>query len=364
MTGRPLKVGLIGASPTRGFAHDAHAPALKATPGVELAAIANRSLESARLAADALGASQAYGDLGEMLASDIDLAVVTVRVTEHLQLVDQVLDAGKMVLCEWPLGRNLAEAEAMADHARRVGVKGFVGLQMRQRPVIRYMSDLIAEGFIGDILSATLLGSSGVWDSTISEDNEYLATRANGGTMLSIVCAHTMDGLCSLVGEFEWVQAVEGQRRTTTTVVPAGRTIAMDSPDQVLINGLLECGAPVSVHYRSGLRGGTPMMLEINGTRGSLKLTGTAGGGQTAGLTLDGCGNDSREMQRMLVPDRYVTIPSLAERAEGVAAAYAQIAADWREGTTLSSTFDHAVVRHRLLDAIERSAKSGEKTCI
>jgi predicted dehydrogenase len=40
------------------------------------------------------------------------------------------------------------------------------------------------------------------------------------------------------------------------------------------------------------------------------------------------------------------------------------LASDLRNDTRLCPTFDDAVVRHRLLDAIETSAKSGERVTI
>ena len=65
-----------------------------------------------------------------MLASpDIDLVVVCVRVPGHHALVMQALEAGKHVLCEWPLGANLAEAREMATLAQNSSLRTAVGLQ-------------------------------------------------------------------------------------------------------------------------------------------------------------------------------------------------------------------------------------------
>ena len=46
---------------------------------------------------------------------DVDLLVVCVWVPGHRDLVMAGLQAGKAVLCEWPLGANLPEAEEMAE---------------------------------------------------------------------------------------------------------------------------------------------------------------------------------------------------------------------------------------------------------
>src|SRR5262249_4184542 len=156
---------------------------------------------------------------------------------------------------------TLQEATTMADHARWVGVKNIVGLQMRCSPTVGYMADLIAEGFIGEILSATVIGSGALWDTVIDEANSYAAARSNGAKLLSITCAHTLGGLCALIGEFASIQAVQAQRRTTMTIRQTGQVIPFDAPDQVLFSGLLENGVPVSVHYRGGIRGGTKLLI-------------------------------------------------------------------------------------------------------
>ena len=71
--------------------------------------------------------------------SDIDLVSVVVKVPSHHDIVVATLNAGKHVYCEWPLGANLPQAEAMADLARRKGVRAMVGLQARGDPTVRYL---------------------------------------------------------------------------------------------------------------------------------------------------------------------------------------------------------------------------------
>lgn len=67
---------------------------------------------------------------------EVDLVVVAVNVTQHNDIVLAALEAGKMVYCEWPLGRNLAEAEAMAALARKKEIRTVIGLQGRFAPDI------------------------------------------------------------------------------------------------------------------------------------------------------------------------------------------------------------------------------------
>src|SRR4051794_28821592 len=108
---RPLGVGFIGFEPGRSWAAVAHAPALRALPDYEIAAVATRRRESADAAAQALGLARGY-DTAQDLIEDpaVDVVAITVKVPDHFPLVERALAAGKHVYCEWPLGNGLAEA--------------------------------------------------------------------------------------------------------------------------------------------------------------------------------------------------------------------------------------------------------------
>ena len=155
-----IRVGIVGATVTQGgssWGQNAHVPALKALPGYELAAVCTAHDDTAKASAAAFGAGRAFHRFGDMAADpNVDLIVVCVRVPGHRDLVMAGLEAGKAVLCEWPLGRTLAEAEEMAALARRRSLKTIVGLQARSAPAILYARDLVNSGHIGPVLTAHL----------------------------------------------------------------------------------------------------------------------------------------------------------------------------------------------------------------
>lgn len=83
-------------------------------------------------------AFQSHPDLLQI--PDIDLVVVPVKVSQHFDSVSTALKAGKSVCCEWPLGRNLAEAVKLARQKsqstwrRWTSVSGYTGYELCQRP--------------------------------------------------------------------------------------------------------------------------------------------------------------------------------------------------------------------------------------
>jgi predicted dehydrogenase len=88
------------------------------------------------------------------------------------------IDAGKHVSCEWPLGRDTAEAVRTLDAAERKGVRYVVGLQGQMSPAINYVKDLVADGYVGRVLTATMIACAPNWGAAI--DRAYQADRANG----------------------------------------------------------------------------------------------------------------------------------------------------------------------------------------
>ena len=138
---KSLRVGIIGA--TGGWAKDSHVPAVQKLPGLELAAVAANSQASADEAAKASGAKAAYGSGADLIRDpDVDVVTVAVRVPDHRELVLAALAAGKHVYCEWPLGRDVAEAQEMAAAAKAAGVHAAIGLQTRANPAARLAREL------------------------------------------------------------------------------------------------------------------------------------------------------------------------------------------------------------------------------
>ena len=89
-----------------------------------------------------------------MVASpEIDAVAVVVRVPSHYAPTKAALEAGKHVYCEWPLGRTTEEAVELAELAKAQGSTTAVGLQARVDPALMYMKELVAAGYVGEILA-------------------------------------------------------------------------------------------------------------------------------------------------------------------------------------------------------------------
>src|SRR5438128_7577396 len=147
-----LGVGIVGVSPARGWAATAHIPALQALPNYEIRALSAHNAESARAAGQMFGVSAVFSDHEQLVSQpDIDVVVVTVKVPHHRELVSAALAAGKAVYCEWPLGRDLEDARAMATLAAKQGVRTVGGLQAREAPAIECAPQLLRDASVGEV---------------------------------------------------------------------------------------------------------------------------------------------------------------------------------------------------------------------
>ena len=264
-----LGVGIVGLSASGGWAATAHVPALAAVDGIELRGLVGSSPASARAAGEAFGVP-AYESVAA-LADEVDLVVIAVKVPRHRELLLPALAAGTAVLSEWPLAVDLPEAEELALAASRT--RSFVGLQGRSLPTFRWLADLVREGYVGEILSTTVVASTAGWGAEVSERMRYTLDRESGATMLTIAFGHAIDVVTMVVGELDDVMATTATRRPRVSLAGTEHTLPMTAEDQIAISGTLPGGAVLSAHYRGGTLAGPGFSMVIDGTEGTLEVT-------------------------------------------------------------------------------------------
>jgi predicted dehydrogenase len=357
-----IRVGIVGATVTpggSGWGANAHVPALKALPEYELMAVCTAHPETAAASARAFGAELAFSQFAEMVARpDIDLVVVVVRVPGHYDLVMQALQAGKAVFCEWPLGATVAQAEEMTSLAAARGLTTAVGLQAQSNPTLLYARDLVADGAIGEVLAVNLVAIS----QAITERGPgriWQGQRANGANTLTIAGGHALDALCFILGEVAEVSA-----RLATTITQwhnpeTDETVTVDSPDWISVAGRLVSGAQVAALVATVPANPSGQRLEIYGDRGTLVISGSSlnlGPNQLQGS------RGKQPLAAMEPPERYTLVPPSvpAGPPRNVAQAYVRLARTFGPaGEPFEPDFAHALRRHRLIEAIERSAADG-----
>lgn len=146
---------------SRSWASRSHLPHLQRTPHYTITALQNSSLDSAKASAKQYSLdSVSTHDSPTSVAQDpnVDIIAVSVNVPLHYELIRPALEAGKDVFSEWPLARNLKEAEELTALAKQKGVRTMVGLQARQNPSILKAKEIVESGKLGKILGTTMFG--------------------------------------------------------------------------------------------------------------------------------------------------------------------------------------------------------------
>jgi predicted dehydrogenase len=369
---RKIGVGIIGLSAKRGWAAVAQLPAFRAlSSDFEVRALSASSLDTAREAA-AKHNVPLYFDNHQALVerSEVDLVVVSVKVTDHYDPVEAAIRAGKDVLCEWPLGRNLEQAERLEALARERGVRTFSCTQISGAPYARYARHLIDSGYVGRVLSTSFVGSLSTWGPVAPQGfQDYLRDRTSGGTMLSILGGHSIEALLWVVGaEFQDLSAVLANQYPKVKRADTGEEVDKTAEDHLAVAGTLTNGAVASVHLRGGLsrRGANRLRWTINGTRGDIEIVNSESGICHIGLfNVYGAHDDQTELVELPIPDEFKPDTKGEVKPEDLGYSlvefFRELAVDLRTGRRAVPTFADAVRRHRSLDAIERAAATGQR---
>jgi predicted dehydrogenase len=255
----------------------------------------------------------------------------------------------------------------MAEMAIDGGLRTVVGLQARQAPAVEFVRGLVLDGYVGEVMSTTMVGLSVAGD-VVSQANVYMLDRGNGANMLTVAAAHSLDTLNYVLGAFADLSAVSAIRRPLITAEDTHEQITKTAVDQMALVGTLRSGAAVSVHIREAVAGGIGFFWEINGTDGTLQVTADAALPEIFPLTVAGARGED-EVAELDVPaalrHRWPSLTSLeGAPAFNVGRAYAAFADDLETGAHTAPDFGDAVRLHELIAAIERSAASGERVSV
>jgi predicted dehydrogenase len=363
---RKIRVGLVGASPDRGWARQAHLPAFRASPEFELTAVATSRPDTAERARSVYGVPYAFADARQLADHpEVDLVVVSVRVSRHLELVGIAIAAGKAVHCEWPLASNSAGGRALVDQASAAGIGATLGLQGRFSPSVGRMAELVAAGAVGELTSAKVITTRTKGSAReVSEGYAYTADAAQCAGTLNVLGGHTLDGVQSVIGPIVEVDARLAVQRPDHVIAETGEPLLVTAPDHVLAIGSTATGALVSVTIHDTVPSDAGTLFEVTGTTGQLRLTGAEHyepnhNFHVSEMLLHGIDRPGGHWRVIEVaPDRYSELPVLYRN---IARLYGALGRDIREGSNSVPTFQEGVTLHRLIEAIEVSDRSGTR---
>ena len=149
MSDNGLSVAVVGC----GLIGKRRAEQAKSHPATELRITIDANEASARAIAEEFGAEWAT-DYNKAITSDVDIVVVATPNGFLRDVAVAALDAGKHVLIEKPMGRNLDEALEMAAAADRAGRRLKIGFNHRYHPAIAEAHRRFSAGDVGEFIHA------------------------------------------------------------------------------------------------------------------------------------------------------------------------------------------------------------------
>ena len=189
------RVGIVGAGLMAGW----HAARWQQLP-VELAGFYDLTIERAQTQARDYG-GRAFTSLDELLAG-VDVVDVCTPTPQHAGPVLQAAAAGKHIVCEKPLARHLADAEAMLAACASAGVRLFVAQVVRFFPEFAQARDVLQSG---------VLGKPGVVRTVRGGDfprpHTWYGDFAQSGGVILDLAIHDIDYLRWCFGEISRVHA-------------------------------------------------------------------------------------------------------------------------------------------------------------
>jgi len=301
-----VRVGVLGAG---AWARHAHLPGYRRDPRCEVVAIADPQIDLARDTAREFGIPTVTTEAHDLFGrDDIHAIDVCTPSATHFELAWAALEAGKHVLCEKPIAYDFRDTLRARDLARSRGVKTKVGLTFRYSPAMRYMRELVADGFVGTPFVFNGFEQNSQWLNPATPlrqvdpaaDASVLQVSSLEGYGAPIIdLAHLMVGsdLAQVVGT---MRNFIPERMVRAT----GRLMRMNIDDGDIFLGEFTNGALCSIQTSFVTVGNYPgIEARIYGSKGAIicRLV------EEAGIceTLKAATPDQVEFRDLAVPDRF-----------------------------------------------------------
>jgi len=263
-----IRVGVVGAGANTRLMH---IPGLQRIEGVQVVGVSNRSRESGERVAREFSIPNVYSDWRDLVEDpEIDAVCIGTWPYVHCPVTLATLDAGKHVLCEARMAMNALEAHTMLEASRR---NPELVAQIVPAPftfkVDRTIQDLIAEGFLGDLLAINLrLTGSAFVDKSAPLTWRLDRDLSGFNTMMMGIW---YECLMRWTGEASTVMAM------TRVMVPRrkdaeGRLRAVSIPDHVDVLCEMACGAQAHLQFSAVTGLGPAGEIWLFGSEGTLAL--------------------------------------------------------------------------------------------
>lgn len=261
-----VRIGIVGAG---GIVRQRHAPGLKAIPGVELAAVCNRTRESSERAAREFGMPRVFEDWRELVQSDqVDAVLIGTQPYMHREITLAAVAAGKHVFCQARMAMNYSEARDMFEAAQRSDRTTMLcppPHYMRGDQVVRR---LLREGYVGEPQTVTVRSFSGQYADPSQPLHWRQIWRVSGYNALDV--GMQIEVVHRWLGYTRRVSA-QAQTFIKQRSLPDGGIGPVERPDVVSAAVQFENGAQGTLYWSGVAHHPGVNAIEICGSGGTLR---------------------------------------------------------------------------------------------
>jgi predicted dehydrogenase len=265
-----VRIGIVGAG---GNTRVMHLPGFQVIDGVTVEVVCNRSEASSRKVADAFGIGRIASEWRELVADrGIDAVMIGTWPYLHAEVTIAALEAGKHVLTEARMARNLYEAESMLavskEHPDLVAQIVPAPMSLDFDAVV---IDLLAQETLGDIREVCVTHTGGQSASSVAPLTWRQDFELSGYNMM------TMGIYYEIVRRWLGVDperiVATGKVFTRTRSRPEGRkSVAVRIPESVTALGDYSDGGRLVAHFSGVESGITRNEIRLNGSKASLRI--------------------------------------------------------------------------------------------
>jgi predicted dehydrogenase len=239
-----------------------HAEALGQIPRARLAAVYNRTVETARAFGEQWGVPWTTNFHELMARPDVDVISICTASGARAELAEAAARAGKHVVCEKPLEVTLERADRIIRACAAAGVALGVIFPVRYYPAVQAAKEALAAGRLGRLALASAYVKWHRSDAYYASA-PWRGTRAlDGGGALMNQAIHWIDLLLWLAGNVSTVYSYNGRLTHTQ--------IEVEDVDVGLLR--FQNGALGAIEATTSAYPGLPARVELHGDRGAIVL--------------------------------------------------------------------------------------------
>lgn len=354
-TREPLGAVVVGT----GFGCYTHVRALRHA-GVEVRALVGRDPVKTAERARMFEVPRVCSTLTEALSlPGVDAVTIATPPHTHAPLALEAIAAGRHVLCEKPLARDLDESRGLHAAAEKAGIVHLLGTEFRFDTGQALLARAVNDGLVGEPKLATWLMHVPVLVEPDAVVPDWWAQASEGGGWLAAHGSQLIDQIRATLGDFAGVSA------STTHVVER----PMTADDGFVVHFRLRNGCPGVLQSTASDRG---ILVEtrVTGSTGTAWIEGV---GQTVKVA------DASGVRTLPVPDDLGPVPAPPLPVGAVTTTYermttfgveygpySRLAATFRDrilgrptGLPEPATFADGVAQMAVLDAVRHSAGHG-----